>query len=191
MWAIWTNVINVDNMNNIDNVYNLDNLNNVDNVYNMDNVNDLDNVDYVVKMDEVDNINQLKRQQKREPKKEPKRQSGFLDKTILHKQFENIGDIFKNFKRLFITGHILIKTFKFKIFDIFMKFHAVMHTFYACLWLINTLTCTKVKCDTAESISIPLTLKICFLKSDCSELFAEGGSFHSTYFPTSHCSQLR
>ena len=27
--------------------------------------------------------------------------------------------------------------------------------------LINTLTCTLVKCDTPESISIPLTHKIC------------------------------
>ena len=78
----------------------------------MDNVEDLDNVDYVVNMGEMDNIGQSKRQPKREPKKQPKRQSGFLDKTILDKQFENFLDIFKNFKRLFIKSHILIKTLK-------------------------------------------------------------------------------
>ena len=40
-------------------------------------------------MDEMNNIGQSKRQPKRERKKQQKRQSGFLDKTILDKQFEN------------------------------------------------------------------------------------------------------
>ena len=48
------------------------------------------------------------------------------------------------------------------------------------LGLIYTLTCTIVKCDTPESISIPLTPKICFLKYPIVPNFSpRGGSFHS------------
>ena len=56
----------------------------------MDIGDDLDNVDYVGNMDKMDNVGKSKPPPKREPKKQPKMQSGFLDKTILDKQFENV-----------------------------------------------------------------------------------------------------